>query len=787
MKILKFGGKSLANGEPLDKVVQIIENKIKDKEHIQVVVSARGNTTNELESILEIAKQKKDFRQAFETFKHYQLSPFYSAEFELDFKHLFELYRGVSFLGDYSPKIKDQILSFGEVLSAKVLTKLLAKKGISAQFVDSRSLIKTDDSFGNANTLDDVSRQLVQSYFDKSSNEKVSIVTGFIAETLDGDTTTLGRNGSNYTAALLANYLEAEEFLNFTHVDGVFTANPDWVSDAKKIEELSFNEANELANFGASILHEKTIVPLIEKEIPVKILNTFNENSGTYISSVTNTKGIKSINVKEDVALINFEGRGLLGKVGVDSQIFKTLSDQGISVGIISQGSSERGIGFVVNKSKANQAVKALEKTFTEAIQQKEITKIELNTEIAVVSTIGEDLAGFNKAFQVIVKNGVQPLLINNTLTGNNICLVINKEDLKKTVNLIHQQIFGVSKKINLAIFGKGLVGGTLINQILESKKNILNRKNIELNIFAIGGKDKLLLNALGIDANWEQEIEQKPEIKYDIYDVISYAKDHHLENLIVVDNTASLEFIYHYEALVENGFDLVSSNKIANTISYDFYSSLRSKLKQFNKTYLYETNVGAGLPLVDTIRLLHHSGEDITRIRGVFSGSLSYLFNHFSSRDESFSSILGEAIEKGYTEPDPREDLSGNDVARKLLILARELDLHNEIDEVEIENLIPSSLQDITVDTFLSNIESLNADYKKIKSEQKPGHVLRYIGDLSGDLSNSRGAKLEVKLISVPKDSPLGALKGSDSIFEIYTKSYNENPLVVQGAGGRC
>ena len=784
MKVIKFGGKSLANGVGLESVLNIITEKYNNKERLVVVVSARGNTTNQLEEILEIARSKQDFRNAFEGFKDYQLAPYYSLDLEEDLTRLFEILRGVKYLGDYSTKIKDEVLAQGELLSAKIVTKLLASQGIKASFVDSRQLIKTDDTFGNALTLNDESLAKVKEYFKDQDTDTIQVVTGFIASNLKGETTTLGRNGSNYTASLLASYLEAEEFQNYTHVDGIFTANPEIVADAKKIESLSFTEANELANFGASILHAKTIIPLLEKEIPLRILNTFDTaNNGTYISAKSDKKGIKSINVIDDVALINFEGRGLLGKSGIDGRIFNALAKENISVSIISQGSSERGIGFIVKSDQAKLAKKVLEKEFEADIQNQDVDTISIQQEVSVVSTIGQDLNGFHKAFGVISKNGIYPLLINNTLTGNNVCLVVRKTDLKKTVNLIHQQIFGVSKRINIAIFGKGLVGGTLIDQILESQQRILARKNIELNVFAIAGQSKVLFAKDGVNANWREAIDANGTV-YNVQDIIDFTEKYHLENLIAVDNTASGEFVKEYLTLVNSGFNLVSSNKIANTVDFDFYKELRQALKDNQKEYLYETNVGAGLPLIDTIKLLHHSGEDIVGIRGVFSGSLSYLFNTYSAEDRPFSEVLQEAIDKGFTEPDPREDLCGNDVARKLLILARELDLHNELSDVVIENLIPEALREVSVDTFLNSLEDLNGHYQQLKEAQEPGHVLRYIGDLSGDLSVANGAKLEVKLVSVPASSALGGLKGSDSIFEIYTKSYGENPLVVQGAG---
>jgi aspartokinase/homoserine dehydrogenase 1 len=782
MKILKFGGKSLANGEGLQKVVQTIAQKYFNNEPIAVVVSARGNATDELVILLKKAQANINFQADFEQFKKYQLEGLKENIFEEEFSVLQKLFEGVSLLGDYSEKIKDQVIAYGEILSAKYVAYVLNENSIKAQFTDSRQLIKTDINFGNAQPIDAVSKKNVLDYFEKNT-DKVNIVTGFIGSTLHNETTTLGRNGSNYTASLLANYLNAEEFQNYTHVDGIFTANPDLVADAKKIERLSFNEANELANFGAQILHAKTIIPLVEKNIPLRILNTFNpDNEGTLITAEQTNEGIKSLSVLTNVSLINLEGRGLLGKTGVDARIFRVMAENDISVSIISQGSSERGIGLVVSSDKASKALVGLEKEFETDFYTKDVNKISVNDNIAVISIIGQDLTNFHKSYTALIRNKITPILLNNTVTGRNISLVISQDEFKRALNVIHGEIFGVAKKINIAIFGHGTVGGTLISQILESSKNIEKRKGIKLNVFAIANSKKVLLNKFGISENWKATLEDKGQ-EYKIEDIIGYAKEHHLENLIAIDNTASSTFIENYISLAENSFDLISSNKVANTVSFDFYKKLRKVLKDNQKEYLYETNVGAGLPLIDTIKLLHLSGENITKIKGVFSGTLSYLFNNFSVEDKKFSEVLKEAIDKGFTEPDPREDLNGNDVGRKLLILARELDLQNEFEEIQIQNLIPEALREGTATDFLKRLSELDGIYQNIKDAQGSNEVLRYIGELSGDLQQDKG-KLEVKLISVPANSALGSLKGSDSIFEIYTESYGEQPIVIQGAG---
>ncbi len=782
MKILKFGGKSLANGEGLNKVITIIEKKVNEGERIAVVVSARGKTTDELESLLNKAAKGDDYKTKWEAFKTYQIAPFKSIDFSAEFSKLEKLFEGVSLLGDYSKKTKDEVLAQGELLSAKLVTQLLNDRSITSKAIDSRQLIKTDDAFGNAQPILQLSKDNIKKHF-KENEGTVNVVTGFIASNLKNETTTLGRNGSNYTAALLANYLDADELQNYTHVNGIYTANPDLVSDAKKIRELSFSEANELANFGTTILHAKTIIPLVEKNINLRILNTFNpEDEGTLITAKPNSKEVTSLSVLDNVALLNLEGRGLLGKSGVDARIFGALATKNISVSIISQGSSERGIGFIINADQATQAVVALEREFENDFYSQDVNKIAVVDDVSVISIIGIELSSFHKPFNALIKNQITPLLFNNTVTGRNVSLVVKKSQLHKALNVIHGEIFGISKRINIAIFGHGGVGGALINQILKSKDEIEKRKGINLNVFAVANSKQVILNKKGVDKYWEKSIKSATN-DFTINDIIDYTKTHHLENLIAVDNTASSEFYKNYVPLVEAGFDLVSSNKIANTISHDFYKDLRVQLKNNNKQYLYETTVGAGLPLIDTIKLLHESGENITRIRGVFSGTLSYLFNNFSVEDKPFSEIIQETIDKGFTEPDPREDFSGNDVARKLLILARELDLQNEFEDVSVQNLIPEAYQNISVESFLKQLDVLDDEFQKIKDNQKPGHVLRYVGDLSGDLSQDKG-NLEVKLVSIPEDSTLGHIKGSDAIFEIFTESYGEQPIVIQGAG---
>jgi len=780
--VLKFGGKSLANGKGITRVVDILTEKSAANEKMVVVVSARGNTTDELEKLADMAQKGEDYHTALAALKAYQYAGYSTINFDAEFAMIDQLLSGVALLKDCSQKITDKLMAQGELLAAKLVAHALTNTNIDATAIDARNLIKTDENYGNAQPIHALSKANVTAALAELNS--LAIVTGFIGSNNQNETTTLGRNGSNYTASLLANYLNASELQNFTHVNGIYTANPDWVLDAKKITELSFEEANELANFGTTVLHAKTIIPLIEKNINLRILNTFNPNDqGTLITANPSQKGVKSLSVLDRISLINVEGRGLLGKSGVDARIFKALSVQDISVSIISQGSSERGIGLIVDADQAKRAIKALKREFEHDFYTHDVHSITEVDQLAAISMVGLDLGEFHKPYSALIENQIIPLLFNNTVTGKNISIVVRKTDLHKAINVIHSEIFGIAKHINIAVFGHGLVGGTLLDQMVSSKAEIEKRKGVKLNVFAVANSKKVYLNAKGIDQYWAQNLTDKGQT-YTLTDLIHFAKEHHLENLIAVDNTASHEFVHSYTTLVENGFDLVSSNKIANTIGLDFYENLRAKLSLHTKKYLYETNVGAGLPLIDTIKLLHLSGENITRIRGVFSGSLSFLFNHFSMEEKPFSQILSQAMKAGYTEPDPREDLCGNDVARKLLILARELDLKNEIDDISIDNLIPAPLRTLSEVDFKAQLTALDPIYDNIKMEQQPNQVLRYIGDLHGDLSQDDGAVMDVKLCSVPADSPIGQVKGSDSIFEIYTQSYGDRPIVIQGAG---
>ncbi|MBF8458085.1 homoserine dehydrogenase [Kaistella sp. G5-32] len=490
-------------------------------------------------------------------------------------------------------------------------------------------------------------------------------------------------------------------------------------------------------------------------------------------------KNRTEIKILKHKSIIKFEGKNFLGEVGIDGRIFKALTYARISVGVISQQAAENGISVLVNESDSEKAVNCLIDEFENERKSGKVSQIYSINNVSVMGFVTKDST---KILSELARNNIFPLILNQVAAENKMNIVVTSSQDEKAKNIIEAEIFARPKTVHLAIIGHGKVGSTLIDQVLNNAVEIRNRKKLNLKIVAVANSRKMAFNKEGFNESWSDDILVAEE-ETNVESLISFSQKNQLENLIVIDNTASVDFVKNYTTLAENGFDLVSSNKIFNTLPISEYRDFRHVLAKRNKKYLYETNVGAGLPLIDTIKLLHLSGENITRIKGVFSGSLSYIFNNFSVRDEKFSTILKEAMQKGFTEPDPREDLSGNDVARKLLILARELDLSNEFSDIKIENLIPEDLLKLNKDPFISSLNLLDEHFDAVKKNQKENHVLRFVGDLHGDLQQEKG-ELDVQLVSVPANSALGQLKGSDSIFEIYTESYGENPLVIMGAG---
>lgn len=777
MKVLKFGGKSLQPGKPLKKAIEIISESRKEGE-LAIVVSALANSTDHLLSLYQKAIRFDDLTEDETAFRKLQQSESSGPDLDDLFLSLHVDLEKVKKDGP-SQKLEDKVLAYGEICSARIVVQLLKNAGVDSVFVDARNLIKGKRVDDELNVDHQQSEKLTRAFF-KENKEQLAVITGYIAEDEDGNTATLGRNGSNYTTSLIANYIDAEEVQNWTDVDGIYAASPKLVPEAQKIENLSYKEAHELANFGASILHPKTIGPLMEKDIPLRILNSFSDDrTGTTVSREGGKQGIKAVSVIEDVALISIEGKGLLGTIGIDARIFTALSRNNISVRLISQASSERGIGFVVDATNAQLATTVLTEEFGLELITGTISRIDYNLDMAIIAIVGRHNYSLEKAIQGLRRNRIWMHLISNSISGEHISLVIDNHDLKKAVNIVHSQVFGVIKTINLFAFGKGNVGGNLLDQIISTTEQVISRRNLRIRIVGLADSKKYIFDKTGLGQDWRQRLKDS-SLKLNYAKIIEILANSALENIVIADNTSSQQVADLYPQFITKRFDIVAANKKANSGTWEEYENLHNLIHRRGRIFHYETNVGAGLPIIDTIKYLYDSADQITRIRGVFSGSLSYIFNNFSKRGDSFSAILREAKDLGLTEPDPREDLSGRDVARKLVILARELNLKVELDDIEMAQLIPDELQnEKSFNDFMGKADLLDHYFYSYKQDLKEAEVLRYVADL--DVMNQQ---LRIQLEKVNKDSPLGTIRESDAIFEIYTDSYGERPIIVQGAG---
>ena len=787
MKILKFGGKSLDNGSGILTVLDIIIDNYRAGEAPVVVVSARGKSTDALLALAEQACAGESYEAALQAFWEHQCQDT-TLRFEAERVQLERLLSGISLLGECSPRTADELVSYGEVLSSQYVAQALKDRGYEAVAIDSGDFLVTDAHYGSASVFTEASRERCRALFAGLPAGVIPIVTGFIARDEAGRRTTLGRNGSNYSAALLANFLEASLMENYTHVDGIYTANPSVVAEARKIDELSYADAAELSQFGAEILHIKTIEPLQERGIPLRVLNTFSygeESNGTLVTAHPRDKVVRALASLSGKALIHFEGRNMLGRSGIDARIFRSFEAAEVSVSLIAQGSTERGTAIVVDEEDADRAVEALVQEFHHDLETGHVTKIYAEKGLAVVAIIGLNLLEFDRPYRALVRNRILPILLSNSVPENTLCLLVrDDEEREKALKVIHGELFERPKRIHLAVIGHGTVGGAFIGQIIQQRELLIAQKNIDLRIFAIADSRHLLLSSSGAEADWATELERAPFSGDLAETIISYGQRQALENMILVDNTSSPVIASHYARYAAEGFDIVSSNKKANIAPYADYSYLRDTLQRHRRSYRYETNVGAGLPLIDNLKLLHLSGERITRIHGLFSGSLSYIFNRLTEEPErSLRSIVEESARLGLTEPDPREDLSGEDVARKVLILVRELDVPAELSDVRWENPVPEALRSLSLEDFWARFGELEASIEALRATAKPDEVLRYVGDIVWD-DVRQEATLSAGLRLVSRTSPLGRVSGADSCFEIYTESYGSQPIVIQGAG---
>ncbi len=786
---MKFGGSSVGTPDSIKKVKRIVEQAGDD---VIVVVSALGGVTDKLLSISKIAAQgDASYKAALSDIclKHTlmveQVIPQSSAREQLQIKvqamlgELQNIFQGIYLIKDLSPKTSDTIVSYGERLSSTICADLCG-----AQWFDSREFIKTEKKQGK-NFLDtELTNKLIQDTF--SPLPRLSLVPGFISTDRDsGEVTNLGRGGSDYTAAIIAAALNADSLEIWTDVDGFMTADPRVISTAYTISELTYTEATELCNFGAKVVYPPTIYPVCHKNIPILIKNTFNpEGKGTVIREGLSgfEKAIKGISSINDTSLINVRGLGMVGVIGINKRIFRALADNGISVFLVSQASSENSTSIGVKDEDAAKACAVLNEEFSKEIETGELFPITSEEGLATVAIVGENMkhtpgiAG--KLFGTLGRNGISVIACAQGASETNISFVVERRLLRKSLNVIHDSFFlSEYQMLNLFICGIGTVGGSLIKQIHSQRQKLMQENGLQLNVVGIANSKKCILNRAGIDlADYQSELNEKgidstPET------LLQQVLDMNIFNSVFVDCTANAQVADLYKDLLEHNISVVAANKISASSSYDNYSLLKHIAHTRGVKYLFETNVGAGLPIINTINDLIHSGDKILKIEAVLSGTLNFIFNVISA-DVPLSKAIHLAKEQGYSEPDPRIDLSGKDVIRKLVILAREAGYRLEQSDVEKHLFIPDALFEGTLDNFWKNVSQLDADFESRRQKlTEDGKRWRFVAKFEN-------GKATVGLQEVGMGHPFYGLEGSNNIILLTTERYKQYPMMIQGYG---
>jgi aspartokinase/homoserine dehydrogenase 1 len=795
MKTLKFGGTSVANAQNIKLVLDIVTETSK-KDKLVVVVSAFSGVTDILvlaaanasskdKNYKEIVSQiEKKHKEAIE-----ELIPITEQSELIDsinsnINHLKTLLDGCYLLGELSNRTSDTILSFGELLSSQIIAKALEQKIKGAGYKDSREIIKTNNHFGKAVVDFEVTNNLIATYFN-SNTAQATVIPGFIASSLDGNNTTLGRGGSDYTAAIVAAALDATHLEIWTDVNGMFTANPKIVKQAQPIETISYQEAMELSHFGAKVLYPPTIQPVLKKNIPILIKNTFEPDAdGTYISNNKNEKEnpIKGISHIDGIALLTLEGSGMIGVSGSSKRLFEVLSNENINVIFITQASSEHSICIGILNSDADNAQKAIDKAFESEIAQNKIDNCIVEKNLCIVALVGESMKNHQglsgKMFSTLGKNNVNIRAIAQGASERNISVVINERDVKKALNSLHERFFEDNiKQLNLFVMGVGNVGEKFIDQISQQKKFLKDNLKINLRVIAVSNSRKMHFDEEGIALkDWQTNLENGETANKEVF--IAKVKDLNLRNSIFVDITANESVSETYEHYLRQNVAVVTCNKIACSSVYNNYSNLKRLSRKYNAPFLFETNVGAGLPIIDTLKHLIASGDKVNKIQAVLSGSLNFIFNNFSET-YNFHDVVKEAGVQGFTEPDPKIDLSGVDVARKILILIRESGYEMEMENIVNNSFLPAECMKTTNnEDFFKSLTANAAHFDNLLAQAKAKDSrLKFVATFEN-------GKASVGLEFIPSNSPFYNLEGKDNIVQFYTDRYIDQPLLIKGAG---
>lgn len=796
MKVLKFGGTSVGTIESLTSVKQIVESR---EDPVIVVVSALGGLTDKLIQTAKTAvKGGNSYEEAYLSMidRHHAIIDAMVAEEKQTellvvvnslLEELGNIYKGVSLIKDLSQRTLDIIVSYGERLSSAIISRIIN----GAKLKDSRYFIKTLNQFGK-HVLDNESTQkLIHATFD-DLNEKIVVVPGFIATDAAGDVTNLGRGGSDYTAAILAAALDADALEIWTDVDGFMTADPRIISNTYVIDRLSFVEAMELCNFGAKVIYPPTIYPVFHKNIPIYIKNTFNPQApGTCVSDqpgdnnqtaggiAKDIKGISSIN---DTCLITVSGLCMVGVIGVNARIFNALARQGVSVFLVSQASSENTTSFAVRNADAERALQALETEFMAELQTGELNPMKVEHDLATVAVVGDGMrhatgvAG--RLFNTLGRNGINVIACAQGASETNISFVIELKDEKKALNVIHDSFFlSDTQVLNLFIVGIGNIGCHLLQQLAHQQQRLLQRKALKIKVVGIANSTKALFDKDGIDPTDFIDRLKSSKIKSSPRYLLEEIEKMNIFNSVFVDCTSSPDIAGIYHDLLQSHVNIVTASKIANSGPLEQYRRLKQTARRKDVRYLYETNVGAGLPIIGTINNLITSGDHILKIEAVVSGTLNYIFSSISS-SVKLSDAISAAVKAGYSEPDPRTDLSGIDVIRKLVILSREAGYPIEQSDVKVNPILPSEAFNSTLDQFYSEIDRYDRmiEARRKEAEQR-GCVLRFIARI-----DQNGASVGME--EVNSSHPFYTLEGSNNIILITTERYHEYPMVIKGYG---
>ncbi len=796
MQVLKFGGSSVAHSDAIKRICSLLEKKPKGR--YAIVVSALENITDQLIQCGKLASKRKNiYKNILKKIEIRHLNiirELFSISYQShliswikkNINDLENLCDGIFQVEELSKRSLDKIMSFGELSSSFLIAEKLKQFGLDVICKDSRDLIITDSQFGCAQVDFITSNHHIIQFFRETTSEYI-VLPGFIGSTLENETTTLGRGGSDYTAAILSAAISASLLEIWTDVSGMMTANPKIVNQAFPIKEISYEEAMELSHFGAKVIYPPTIHPAMKKHIPIQIKNTFSPiDPGTLIYMNKNTnisQPVTGISGIQNIALLTLEGSGMIGIPGYSKRLFEALSCEKINVIFITQSSSEHSITTGIHETDIIKAKTVIDSEFSKEIHQKRIDPLRIEKNLCIIAVIGDKMKNLHgtsgKMFSSLGRNSINIRAIAQGSTEKNISAVIRKTDFKKALNTLHEVFFeSPPKQINLFICGVGKVGSKLMEQIDQQKNYLLKELKLQVRVIGLANSKKMYFNDHGIKlSDWKKNINQKG-INMNIYSFMEKVWKFNLRNSLFVDNTASKEMAMTYDKFLKNGIGVITCNKIACSSDYDHYKKLKTLSRHFKAPFLFETNVGASLPVISTLNDLINSGDKINKIEAVLSGSLNFIFNHFLGK-KYFLEVVKEAQLKGYTEPDPRIDLSGLDVMRKILILSRECGSSLELSDIHQKSFLPETCSNSSsIEDFYQKLHRHRDYFLKIRNEaEKYKKRLRFIARYENGVAS-------VGLESVLQIHPFFQLEGKDNMVLYNTYRYAEQPLIIKGAG---